>query len=543
MNESGNSLTEIDAALERFSHVTVPTEIERRLAARIREFCENPRSGPATSQPHPAPRGRLAQATLVAGLAAMVAAAFFMIIGQQDAWAQVEKALRSKPWVRWTVRLPADVKVPAGFQPPEMWFSAEKKIFAGRMGDSIHFVNLASQESYDYLPQNKTIARSLTSDFESVEAEHFETLFRLLAEGDRAKAPADSPIQILGRSSRTIQDGTKRWSESTFKCRDSRRKETDYDVTFRIDPATQVPVEMRSTEKIFPADKTAERVYAIDYPEKGPVDVYALGAPADAQVVDRRRAKVRTSPVIKEFLAAYVKGRQKPIERFAATVLMTAPQKNFADIMAAYKAHDDRKQLVFEQIAQKELWELRRKIRTKEISAPNDEHPELWWKEQIADMPSAAAPPIDEYLPHRVGYPRELMTFGASPVDNPDCRVSLDWKPTTGPAETVLLRITTETTVGYNDSFFWIAPDRDFLVRRHEIHYSKDHAAWNNSTQIVDRVEKSPGGRWYATAVRSGRIEKHGADLPDALVPAKLEADSQTGPVTTSSYRFVVEFD
>jgi hypothetical protein len=100
-------------------------------------------------------------------------------------------------------------------------------------------------------------------------------------------------------------------------------------VTLRVDLETQVAVEMRSTEKYSSDDPTVERVYAIDYPEAGPADVYALGVPRDANVVDRRHARTNDSKEIRDFLEAYVQARGKPLEPFKATVLIWAPSSNW----------------------------------------------------------------------------------------------------------------------------------------------------------------------------------------------------------------------
>jgi len=432
--------------------------------------------------------------------------------------------------------------VPEGFQAPEGWFSAEKKVFAGRANQSVHYVDLGGQETYDYMPQTRTLNRSLTSDIDNVDVGHFETLLRLVSEWDRALQLLESPIQIVGHTRRDVPDGDRRWTEYTFACRDSRRAHKDYQVTFRVDPQTRLPVEMRSTEKYSSYDSASERIYAIDYPEAGPSDVYALGVPRDAKVVDRRRAKVQNSKEIKDFLAAYVQAREKPLAPFRMTVLKSGPGKDFSDIYSAFRANDDGKEMQVDEIDFEQLMAFRGRLRSGEISRPKDADPAVWWRQQVNGMQFKFRPRGGEMLPHQVGYPPELLTIGASPVDNPDCRVTLDRKPVLGPPGTVLLRIRTETTLGFNDGFFWIAPERDYLVLRHEIHFSRDHGAWNNSTQIIDKVEKSPGGRWYATVVRIGRIEKHGDDLPAKLIPPIAEPGMKMGPVTTSSYRYFVDF-
>jgi hypothetical protein len=549
MNQENGRQAPIEALLEKFSRITLPPEVERRLEARVHEFYRQPQ--PHTERVMPAPQRRIprrfVRASVATSLSAMVLAALFVAFGNQGAWAQVAKAMRSKPWVRWTLQLPKSMPVPEGFEAPESWFSAENKVFARRaLNQAAQYLDLASQETYDYSAQTKTVNRSLTSDIDNVDVGHFETMLRFVSEGDRALKFPDSPIQIVGRTCRDVPDfdaadGDRRWTEYTFACRDSRRTPQDYQVTFRVDPKTHLPVEMRSTEKFSSNDPAGERIYAIDYPEAGPGDIYALGVPRDAMVVDRRRAVIKTAREIKEFLAAYVEARKKPLETFAMTALMSDPRTDFSDIRTAFRTNGAGDQMQVEEVDSRQLMEFREKFWARQISRPVDADRMVWWSQQVEGMKFNPMPRGDEFLPHRIGYPLDL-TFGAPPIDNPDCRVTLDRQPVLGPPETVLLKIRTETTLGFNDCFYWIAPERDYLVLRHEIHFSKDHAAWNNSTQIIDEVKQSPGGRWYATAVRAGRIEKHGDDLSAEPVAAYFKTGMEIGPVTTSSYRYLVDF-
>ncbi len=147
-----------------------------------------------------------------------------------------------------------------------------------------------------------------------------------------------------------------------------------------------------------------------------------------------------------------------------------------------------------------------------------------------------------ELLPHQIGYPREFLTLGASPIDNPDCRVTLDRKPVSGPPGTILLRIRTETTIGFNDCFFWIAPEprlpgppaRDPLLRDHGRGTTRPRSStrWSGRRAAVGTL----------IAVRFGRIERHGDDLPAKLVAATAATGKKMGPVTTTSYRYFVDF-
>lgn len=548
MSHDKGRLPTVDAVLEQFSRVAVPLDVERRLEARLQEFCRQPKSRPAAPWQafrHPF-RRHTVRTWAAAGLATAVVASLFVALSNRDAWAQVADSLRSKTWVRVTLQIPKGEPIPESFRAPEMWFSAEHKVAARRMnlgsGQLAQYIDFTAQETYDYDPQRKSLYHSLTSDTDNVDFGQFETLLRLIAEDGELKLPA-SPIQVVGRSRRDVSDGDRRYTEFTFECRDARRTPNDYRVTFRVDPEKQLPAEMRSTEKFSSNDPAAERTYSIDYPEAGPEDIYALGVPRDAQVVDQRR-KTENGQEIKEFLAAYYQARSKPLEPFSTVVLQSSPQQNFSDIHRAFRGRDDGQSVQFEEVDMQQLLKLREQCWSGQIRRADNIDPATWWKQQIGGLKFASVSRGGELLPHRVGYPNDGFEL-VSPVNNPDCHVALDRQPRFGPPGTVLLTIRNENKLGFNLHFYWIAPERDYLVLRQETHYSRDRA-WDNVTQIIDKIEQSPGGRWYATEVRLGRIEKHGDDLPGADIigqPGQRRTGMEIGPVTTSLFRYFVEFD
>ena len=282
MNPQNARFPVVDEALEELSRLAVPADVEQRLEARLQEFSRQPQPQAQCVTPCAAATRFSTFRSGVGGHRSGGDGVGRFVPGLQQSGRRGagDEALRAKPWVRWTFQIPKEVPVPEGFQAPECWLSAEKKVFAGRANQSAHYIDLAVQESYDYMPQTKTVHRSLTSDIETVEVGHFETLLRLVSEGDSVLKLPESPVQIVGDMRRDVADGGHRWTEYTFACRDSRRTPQDYQVTFRVDRTTQLPVEMRSTEKFASNDPTDERIYAIDYPETGPSDIYALGVPA-----------------------------------------------------------------------------------------------------------------------------------------------------------------------------------------------------------------------------------------------------------------------
>ena len=203
------------------------------------------------------------------------------------------------------------------------------------------------------------------------------------------------------------------------------------------------------------------------------------------------------------------------------------------------------------------IFEISRKVRLGQITQPEGTDRAEWWKQQIAGMkftPTQEFYPGD--LPNRIGYPEELsghlttglhLKKGPSLIDNPDIKVTLDRQPRLGPPGTVMLNIRVQTTIASNDLFFWIAPEKDYLVLRQEAHFTKDRVAWNNQTVIIDTVAQSPKGRWYATKARYGRIKTHGDDLPNEPLPldprpVQDREPMEIGPIDTTMYRYIVSF-
>lgn len=550
MSHEKGRLPTIDAALEQFSRVAVALDIEQKLEARLQEFLRQPESqkvpsGPVTPRTS---RRQFVRSSIAVGLATFVLAALFVAFGSRDAWAQVAKTVRSKPWVRFTFQTPKGTAVPNGHPAPETretWVSVEHKVAAGRMGQAAHFIDLARQVCYDYDPRTKSLSLWQTRD-QDVDIGFLDTLLGLIAGGDDELKLSRTPIKIVGRTRSEVQDGNRRWIEFKFDCRNPPR---EFLMIVRVDPETQLPVQLRTTERLSPNNPAVEQTVVIDYPETGPSDIYALGVPRNAPIVDQRRSrKTENGEEIKTFLTAYVQARKKPFEPFSMTVLASLPEKDFSEIYQAIRGRDDGRDVRLEEAKPEDLFEITRKVRAGQITRAEDVDRAEWWKQQIAGLTFT---PTQQFynglLPNRVGYPTELMEAKTpSPIDNPDCHVTLDRHPRLGPPGTVLLNIRVETTIG-NDLFFWIAPEKDYLVLRQEIHYSKDRLAWHNLTRIIDKVEQSPKGRWYATKLRYGRIEKHGDDLPAESVKPRLpltgmETGMEIGPVSTVVYRYLVEF-
>ena len=174
------------------------------------------------------------------------------------------------------------------------------------------------------------------------------------------------------------------------------------------------------------------------------------------------------------------------------------------------------------------LLDFRMSIWNKEVVLPQDVDPVTWWREQVEKLPFSPFAVIDhpenhQAIPDRLGY------IGVGDPSAPGGQITIDLHPRTGPPETI--RYGVRTTIGVND--FWIAPHHGYMVERFEC-VVPGESEWKIRTHIIDKVEKSAGGSWYATETRVGDVKNSGDEPP---------AERGVGPTTTSVYRYFVEFD
>ena len=112
----------------------------------------------------------------------------------------------------------------------------------------------------------------------------FEAIFR----GD---AKLDNPFprqQLVGQKRRQFQEAGCSWIEYQLDVRTDLAART---LTFRVDAQTRLPASLTmalTAEGLTPGKiERREMTYTFDYPERGPADIFALGVPRTAKVVDR----------------------------------------------------------------------------------------------------------------------------------------------------------------------------------------------------------------------------------------------------------------
>ncbi|HEX8199207.1 MAG TPA: hypothetical protein VF590_01875, partial [Isosphaeraceae bacterium] len=252
-------------------HVEPPPEHVARLRSLLLE-----RLGP----PRPRPARRWKARLLVgSGMAAAAAVlALLTLVRPGIAWAQVAEALRDRPWVH------GKVVGPDGKELVEQWLSSDRRRGGERAGPLIAFHDYGGKILTRYVPDEGVVYR-LPEPPEGAtgEADFLRQVLELLRD------PAGPPrfpfpgMELVGQSRGEVEEGGKKWVEIELALRVAGgSRGPDVSMRIRVDPATKLP-----TSLVFDAEDGKRYTAAIDYPESGPADIYDLGAPRTAKVVDR----------------------------------------------------------------------------------------------------------------------------------------------------------------------------------------------------------------------------------------------------------------
>jgi hypothetical protein len=540
------------------SHVEPRPEHVARLRSLLLERLGPPR-------PHPARRwkSRLlvgsGLALLGSGLAATVVLVLVTLSRPAIAWAQVARALQGRPWVH------GEVVGPDGKKLFEQWLSSDRALGGERAGPQIAFHDYRRKILTKYVPAEGVVYRLP----EPPEGAPGDTNFlrQLL---DQLLDPAGPPkfpfpgTELIGQARRKVRDGGKTWLEIELTLRVAGgSRGPDESMRIRVDPATKLPDSLAFAED-------GKRYTAwIDYPDRGPADIYDLGAPRTAKVVDNLPAGD-----VGRVLAGLKAGRRQFDDYRAFVVEETVKE---------FPRYDTARFTAFRVSRKGRKWRIERfPYGKKDWAPPPPPNVDLaWWKEHERDftfIPHIICDGeadwryylVDEWKPgmpvpkpgtpdprsgQTVG-PNQLMGPGDDPVlpfwcqaqfpeqvghlnvgigqpDN-DREFLVELKPNDGPPGTILFRgrDTNPRAAAIPDHFrLWVDPAANYLSMRTEVRVSEPSdvhkVAWID-THILEAVAKSPKG--YAYPTRARQITHNGqhevvrtffvdfdAQLPDEL--------------------------
>jgi hypothetical protein len=203
-------------------------------------------------------------------VSALAVLAFLMVPTPSAGWAEVSKAISAKKWIRATTTY-------VGGQHGTIWLSPARKLWAYKDEERLEFTDGRRQAKYTFRVTDKQIVKSPLGEEEA------QRIFPLddLTRGDAVLNPwMFGTEKIIDQKRREVREGGKTWIEFQLVFW---RGEANQG-TLRIDPVTKLPIELLLTA---PGDATNSCKWEFDYPDDGPGDIYALGAPASLRIADR----------------------------------------------------------------------------------------------------------------------------------------------------------------------------------------------------------------------------------------------------------------
>jgi hypothetical protein len=507
-------------------------------------------------------------AVLAAAAAVLIAAAAWLL-APRDTWAQVVKAVQMKPWIH------SVAKTPDG-QRSEVWLSFSREVSGQTFADgSTLFDDGKTKVRYEFQPgegkdQQGSLTRQPLPQVLTNNVLELQHMFLGAMRGDRTlNVPALFGMETVSQQRHSVVENDKTWIDYDFVLRVVTRDET-IRLVFRVDPTTNLPASMNISSfagrpamgnVADPSDRTTPTIeMAFDYPaeDTGPRDIYDLGVPRTAKLVDRMpsteladlisgirasQAKVRSY-----FAVAVVSvGESEPWRMPSVNLIWRDGKKwRFEHAVAKHAKLPEKPQENADMVA---WW--KKRIKEDFDTAPRlVSDGKIVWEEATEDGKSmeklwALYPEDDDGSPTNIGRVHNLMPdvvgYHHVPHSGRDADVRLVPVPQDGPPNCVLAEVRytdPETHQASSMTRLWFDPAHSYLLRRLEVFNPKTDREEKSPDYwySIDSMAKAPFGVWYPTCVREefGDDDKltwyfvdFNAKLPDSL----FKPEPRTGDI------------
>lgn len=420
---------------------------------------------------------------------------------------------------------------PDGKQYGEAWGSVKNGVSAVRHGSIVEYHDTKLRTLMKYVPEEQTIYRLPENPDRPAET---PDLIQQLLDN---KGPARSPVpgmEILAQSRRDVVEDGWAWVdiELTLKVIAGDRKQM---MRFRVDPKTKLPHSC-----VFQSIEGPIATTLFDYPDHGPADIYELGAPRSAKVVDRipshdldrvlaglKAGRVRFDDYrgimdwgdggnIKR---VWRKGPKWRVETALSDPKKYAPFPRDADA-TWWKAHQGDYTYMVQAICDGEqVYYYQAEGNVFAPDAPRPPKVKLSMTQAINPSDDPFMPWPDMFAEH-VGHPSLWQ-----PTAERD--FTLMPKPDGGPPGTIFLRVheTGLAEAQHPDLYkLWLNREQDYVALRAEVSVfesTKPRKIAYVETKVIQSLARSPGGRWYPT-----RVWRKCSNLPSEQV-----------------WRYLLEFD
>jgi hypothetical protein len=532
---------------------TVPPEVEARLRQRFTDLrsrvVARRRETWWLGLGHGFSRRRWVAA--MGGAVAVVVLTILWSSAHSNAWAQVVKRMQSKPWIH------ARIVGREG----EFWISSSQGIVAVRHPGFAEFDSRGANLKLRYRVADRTLIHLPMTSLDEDVLRQIEAIFGGLFQDKAGIDPSTSLEQLVKQQTVEVEADGKRWVDFqlTFRQIDGGRERV---TVYRVDPETRLP-KFRIDRQEF-ADDPQMRL-ELDYPESGPADVFALGVPRDAKVVD-----YVPTPELTQILAGMRAGREA-MDTYSGLIVQGSSRSHWSEASTVWRVWRNGKKWRIEQSEADIPGPLRREMLGKDNPPrpKNDVDPRAWWREAaktirfypvlVSDgqtsyrfkvevtpkrlttknlkvlkyeiesvapdyiaIPANDGGPTAQLLPEYVGRP---------PLGIPaeGCHVSVDPLPIRGPKDAILVSVQ-DTRPPSSAWRAWVDPRRGYLAIRYELETGRDGKGNpQNQVQVIEQVAQSPRGIWYPRLVRTASGIPIGEDIanhPSGLIRYFLDFES-----------------
>lgn len=520
----------------------------------------------STAKPSQRILRRLIPSIVVAAVAVAVGMWWFSR-PDNNTWAQVVKAVNEKPWIHLSG------KTPQGRQ--EAWLSMKGAITAYSNETRVSWHNFDTGVSETYLKKGEPadsvgkIVRSANST-ERDGYDFFVSLFKALFRGDeeiniKEFVAANPDIEDIEQSRRKIKDDEGHWYEYVL----AMRVAGDFGIhkmIFRVDLKTMLPRTMKVVDE-GEEETTTVMSFDIDFPDVGPTDIYALGVPKDAEIIEPKSIELAGTP---KDIVDSIRKAAEGFEDYRAILVITKPESpwHVTSPMRIWKKggrwrlevgiidpdHPPKIEVTTPDIDRRKWWKQwceqlwfyprslsegtnafqntfipTEKLHSQfleRMSLPPNEWNKADWdriRGYRNDWPAKTTPII-------FSYPENLVES----LTNPTHKAELTTNTEDGAVQTVIVTVRSKsgekvTPEWTSEVIYHLDPSRDYIViRNSHLSYREENGErviLGESTSRYDDFEKSPRGYWYPTTIRDKSVYQEGNKMKTTESLARLYLD------------------
>ncbi|MGO8751216.1 MAG: hypothetical protein ACLQNE_35160 [Thermoguttaceae bacterium] len=515
------------------------TDVAGHVMREVQRISADSAAGKSTARParRMVPRvGRYA-ALLTVAAALLVAVLLLRWDRRSVAWAKTVRAVAEKPWLHSMITMPDGKK-------GESWFSPRHDVMATRSDEYTCWADLEQKTREYYEPKSNTVVR-IPDDERGDGFGLFAMVFRAFLSTETGRTIGAGRFKLIHRRQDVVVEGGNRWIEQRFELDD---QDNPYQSELGagewivyVAPDTHLPFRLdqiilkKEGKGLGPSKRWVVR-YDIDYPEAGPANIYALGVPKTARMIDRLWEPSRAEA---KRLLGSVRAARWRSDSYYALVVEGPDDQDWLDYFLLYRTWRSGSRWRVETSSGD--------VRHHELR-PKDADDATWWKqkaEKIRFVPyevcdgkwlwrykntgeksrQPAFPPGLEkgaYIYNANFHPEYFarpLAHLLSPEDAQPNDVKLNAKPTSGPPHTLLLEVHDSNPGGYPQIWrFWVDPERGYLVMRYEELVARDGKEEIIRRHAIEGVTQDPDGQWYPTVIRISTRRTLTEKLSDSIM-------------------------